>query len=81
MDDDFNTANGIAVLFELAKQANVYLMEKHTSQAVLQKFLQQFEQLFDVLGLSLKQDELLDEEIEALIQQRIEARKIAIRFS
>lgn len=75
MDDDFNTANGIAVLFELAKQANVYLMEKHTSQAVIQKFLRQFEQLFDVLGLSLQQDELLDEEIEALIQLRIEARK------
>ena len=28
-----------------------------------------------MLGLSLQQDELLDEEIEALIQQRIEARK------
>ncbi|MCL6617977.1 MAG: cysteine--tRNA ligase, partial [Anoxybacillus ayderensis] len=54
---------------------NVYLMENHTSQQVIQAFLQQFEQLFDVLGLSLQQDELLDEEIEALIQQRIEARK------
>ncbi|SFA46202.1 cysteinyl-tRNA synthetase [Anoxybacillus pushchinoensis] len=75
MDDDFNTANGIAVLFELAKQANIYLLEKHTSQTVIQMFLQQFEQFFDVLGLSLQQDELLDEEIEALIQQRIEARK------
>ncbi len=30
MDDDFNTANGISVLFDLAKQANYYLMEKNT---------------------------------------------------
>ena len=30
MDDDFNTANAIAAIFELAKLANVYLMEKNT---------------------------------------------------
>lgn len=75
MDDDFNTANGIAVLFELAKQANLYLQEKTTSEKVIHAFLREFEQLADVLGLTLKQDELLDEEIEALIQKRNEARK------
>ncbi|MBQ3434323.1 MAG: cysteine--tRNA ligase, partial [Selenomonadaceae bacterium] len=77
MDDDFNTANGIAVLFELAKQANLYLQEKTTSETVIGAFLREFEQLMDVLGLDPKpkQEELLDEEIEALIQQRNEARK------
>jgi len=75
MDDDFNTANGIAVLFELAKQANLYLQEKTTSENVIHAFLREFEQLMDVLGLTLKQEELLDEEIEALIRQRNEARK------
>ncbi len=39
MDDDFNTANGIAVLFELAKQANLYLQEKTTSEKVIHAFL------------------------------------------
>ncbi len=75
MDDDFNTANGIAVLFELAKQANLYLQEKTTSEKVIAAFLREFEQLAGVLGLTLKQEELLDEEIEALIQKRNEARK------
>jgi cysteinyl-tRNA synthetase len=75
MDDDFNTANGIAVLFELAKQANLYLHEKNTSERVIHAFLREFEQLLDVLGITLKEEELLDEEIEALIEKRNEARK------
>lgn len=75
MDDDFNTANAIAVLFELSRQANVYLLEKNTSENVIRAFLHEFEQLLDVLGISLKAELLLDNEIEALIQKRNEARK------
>ncbi|BDG34180.1 cysteine--tRNA ligase [Saccharococcus caldoxylosilyticus] len=75
MDDDFNTANGIAVLFELAKQANLYLHEKNTSERVIHAFLREFEQLLDVLGITLQEEELLDEEIEELIKKRNEARK------
>ncbi|QFT87167.1 Cysteine--tRNA ligase [Bacillus sp. THAF10] len=76
MDDDFNTANAVSVLFEMAKQANVYLNEKNTSKKVLEAFITQFEELFEVLGVSLTaEEELLDEEIEKLIQERIEARK------
>ncbi|WP_400244818.1 cysteine--tRNA ligase [Niallia sp. JL1B1071] len=76
MDDDFNTANGISVLFELSKQANYYLLEKTTSPAVIHAYMKEFEELFGVLGLSLSPDEeLLDEEIEALIEKRTQARK------
>lgn len=75
MDDDFNTANAVSVLFELSKQANYYLLEKNTSIDVIDAFLKELEDLFSVLGLNLKNEELLDEEIEALIQKRIEARK------
>ncbi|RDI39030.1 cysteine--tRNA ligase [Falsibacillus pallidus] len=76
MDDDFNTANGISVLFELSKQANYYLMENSTSEAVIDRFLSVFESLGSVLGLKMEQqEELLDEEIDALIQKRIQARK------
>lgn len=75
MDDDFNTANAIAVLFDLSKQANLYLVEKNTSQTVIQAFISEFENLTSVLGLNFAKEELLDEEIETLIQQRIEARK------
>lgn len=75
MNDDFNTANSITVLFEMTKQANIYLQEKNTSERVIQSFLTEFEALAGVLGLDLKVEELIDEEIEKLIQQRIEARK------
>ncbi|MHA7139671.1 cysteine--tRNA ligase [Rossellomorea arthrocnemi] len=75
MDDDFNTANGISVLFELSKQANYYLMEKNTATEVIDTFLCQFEDFFSVLGLSLKETELLDEEVEELIEKRVQARK------
>ncbi|MFJ7941409.1 cysteine--tRNA ligase [Peribacillus sp. NPDC096622] len=75
MDDDFNTANAISVLFELSKQANYYLMEKNTDKEVIDAFLDKFNTLFSVLGLSLEEEGLLDEEIEGLIQQRIQARK------
>ncbi|WP_442597444.1 cysteine--tRNA ligase [Neobacillus sp. D3-1R] len=75
MDDDFNTANAVSVLFELSKLANYYLLEKNTSVDVIDAFLKELEELFAVLGLELKNEELLDEEIEALIQKRMEARK------
>ncbi|RXJ03019.1 cysteine--tRNA ligase [Anaerobacillus alkaliphilus] len=76
MDDDFNSANAIATLFDLAKLANVYLREDHSSTAVLERFLAVFNELADVLGLALSSpSELLDEEIDKLIEQRNEARK------
>jgi cysteinyl-tRNA synthetase len=75
MDDDFNTANGISILFELSKQANYYLMEKNTDTKVIDAFIQQFDDFFSVLGLTVGEAELLDEEIDDLIQQRIQARK------
>lgn len=75
MDDDFNTANGISKLFDLSKMANMYLIEKNTSITVIDAFMSEFEVLFGILGLTLEADQLLDEEIEALIEQRIQARK------
>ncbi|MBS4221055.1 cysteine--tRNA ligase [Bacillus sp. FJAT-49711] len=75
MDDDFNTADGISILFELAKQANYYLMEENTSVKVIESFMNTFEELFSVLGLQLDAAELLDEEIDQLINERLEARK------
>ncbi len=75
MDDDFNTANGITKLFDLSKLANMYLIEKNTSIVVIDAFMREFEVLFGILGLTLEADQLLDEEIEALIEQRIQARK------
>ncbi|MEH6906058.1 cysteine--tRNA ligase [Neobacillus drentensis] len=75
MDDDFNTAKAISVLFDLSKLANYYLLEKNTAVEVIDAFTTQFEELFHVLGLTFEKEEMLDEEIDALIEKRIQARK------
>ncbi|ADH97640.1 cysteine--tRNA ligase [Salisediminibacterium selenitireducens] len=76
MDDDFNSANAVAVMFDLVRQANIYLTEKHTSKEVLEAFLKQFDDMAFVLGIAVKrQAELLDEDVEQLIEERIQARK------
>lgn len=76
MDDDFNSANGIATLFELASLANTYLLEKHTQAEVLQAFMKLTTELAGVLGIEVDvKEEVLDAEIDALIEERIQARK------
>ncbi|MFB9972351.1 cysteine--tRNA ligase [Allobacillus sp. SKP2-8] len=75
MNDDFNTANAISVLFELAKDANRYLENKQTDTTVIDVFIELFEEITGVLGLKLETEELLDEEIEQLIEERVQARK------
>ncbi|PAV27922.1 cysteine--tRNA ligase [Virgibacillus profundi] len=75
MDDDFNTANAISVLFDLTKEANVYLQSNQTSSNVIEAFQEAITTLLSVLGITLQEDSvLLDEEIEALIEERNEAR-------
>ncbi|WP_100374424.1 cysteine--tRNA ligase [Bacillus sp. FJAT-45037] len=76
MDDDFNSANGIAVMFDLTKEANRYLREEQTSKEVLKLFIDLFDELSGVLGIELREQvELLDEQIEALITERNDSRK------
>ena len=76
MDDDFNTANAISVLFELAKTANLYLESKQTTEKVIKAFQDTIISLLNILGIELEEEsELLDEEIDDLIKEREEARK------
>ncbi|WOV87312.1 cysteine--tRNA ligase [Sporosarcina oncorhynchi] len=76
MDDDFNTANAIAAIFELVKTANVYLLEKNTQTTVLSHFITAFDRMMGVLGLPFTgEDDLLDADIDALIEERLEARR------
>ena len=75
MDDDFNTADAISVLFEYVKFINVETGE-NSSKELLQELMATFEKLADVLGIILEQkEEILDEEIEKLIEERQNARK------
>lgn len=76
MDDDFNTAHAISKLFDLSRLANTYLLEKQTATDVLETFITVFDELAGVIGVPFKQEEeLLDAEVEALLEERIEARK------
>ena len=76
MNDDFNTANAVSALFELSHIANVYLNEANTDKEVLQAILTMFDTIGNVLGIRIKVEAgLLDEEIEALIEERNQARK------
>lgn len=74
MDDDFNTANGITVVYELAKWLNMYSEQAAVSQVVLEKARATFTQLLDVFGIVF-QEELVDADIEAFIEERNQARK------
>lgn len=76
MDDDFNTANAISILFDLAKEANTYLQEKQTSVQVITSFEETLSTILDVLGIDIQTEtELLDEDIQQMIEERDEARK------
>ncbi|MGD8192797.1 cysteine--tRNA ligase [Brevibacillus ginsengisoli] len=77
MDDDFNTANAITVLFDTAKEANLYLRYPNVGAEVLKAYAALLLELSQVLGLILEEPtaDLLDEEIEQLIVERTEARK------
>lgn len=77
MQDDFNTADAITAVFEWASEANSYLQQATTLAAGdLEALLDAFEAMNGVLGLVLdKEEELLDEEIDQLIQERNDARK------
>ncbi|HEY8363649.1 MAG TPA: cysteine--tRNA ligase [Tissierellaceae bacterium] len=74
MDDDINTADAIASMFELVKYTNSNLNEK-SSKALVSKAYQILMELANVLGILYKKDEILEEEILELIEKRTEARK------
>ena len=74
MDDDLNTANAVSVLFESAKAVNSNTDEKTSAQA-LSEIREIYLGMASVLGLLFKSRGILDEEVEALIDQRQNARK------
>ena len=75
MDDDFNTADGLAAVFELVKFANTNVNE-NSSKEFAGSLYEELFKLCDVLGLKVeKKEEILDKEIEDLIQERQAARK------
>ena len=75
MDDDFNTADAIAAIFELVKFANTKLDEDSSSE-ILMNVYQKIERLLGVLGLEFTvEKEDVDQQIRDLIEKRQQARK------
>ena len=75
MEDDFNTADALAAIFELVKFVNTNTDGAHT-KAYLQALKNEITTLADICGLIVeKKEELLPEDIEALIAERQDARK------
>ncbi|MCR5255315.1 MAG: cysteine--tRNA ligase [Acetatifactor sp.] len=75
MDDDFNTADAISVIFDLVKFINSNVND-NSSKGFVNGLKAQFVILADVLGLKIEREaELLDSDIEKLINERQEARK------
>ena len=76
MDDDFNTANAIAVLFEITRDINTLLQNESVSAAVLQTLLGFYDELLGLFGfLPSEQSSDGDAEIEALVAERAQAKK------
>ena len=78
MDDDIQTQNGITVIYEMIRELNRMIELEHVSKYVLEFMLNTLTELLAIFGLeNLKDsDELLDEDIEQLIQQREDARAV-----
>ena len=75
MDDDINTADAISAIFELVKFTNMNVSEQ-SGGAFIRALKDEIVMLSDICGLIVdKKEEILDTEIEALIQERQDARK------
>lgn len=74
MDDDINTADAIASIFDLVRFANSNINE-NTGKNAIKHVLDILMELSDVLGILRREEELLDEDIQNLIDERIRARE------
>ena len=77
LDNDFNTADGIASVFELTRDINRALGEEKLSLEFLEKAKEIFMELITLFGFEKKKEAKSDEdaEIEALVAERTAAKK------
>ncbi|MBN2795005.1 MAG: cysteine--tRNA ligase [Clostridia bacterium] len=74
LDDDFNTADGIAAIFELVRDLNKDTNETSSRQFILES-MDLLNELTGVLGILTKENNALSDTLQALIDERQEARK------
>lgn len=77
MEDDLNTADAIGTVFELVRDINTNVNEGVNSKQLVEHAIKIFDELTGVLGLLYNREKKgsLDDEIEAMINARNEARK------
>lgn len=75
MDDDFNAQNGIAAVYEMAKQLNIYAEKEKVVKETITYLLANFTKVLAVFGIEFSENDVKpDAEIEALIAERDAAR-------
>lgn len=75
MDNDFNSADAITVLFELTRLCNSNI-NNNTDVKIIEKAIKTFDSIAEVLGLILVENKgTIDDEIQKLIDERTKAKK------
>lgn len=75
LDDDLNTADGIAAIFDLVSDINTKIINKEVSENVCKAAASMFDELCGVLGIVYnRKSNDIDDEIQSLIDKRQQAR-------
>lgn len=75
MDDDFNAQNGIDCVYELAKLGNMYAQRHEVGKDTVNLIIEKLEKMASIFGVVFKEETLDDDSVQALIDERNEARK------
>src|SRR5699024_5452377 len=75
MDDDFQADNAMSVIYQFVKEVNLYNERETVSRFVLEEITGLLAQMLMVFGIQLDEEMILDEEVQALIEERTQARK------
>ncbi len=74
MDDDLNTADALGAIFEMVRDANGFVQPGVSKQTAL-RAMESLKAVCGVLGLLMKEEDGLPEEVARMVQERAEARK------
>lgn len=78
LDDDLNTADALGAVFEFVRESNIAMDQgrfRAGNRASAARLLEDFDRVFDVLRPTVQEGTLTDEEVEALVRERTEAKK------
>ena len=76
MDDDLNTADAISVIFDLVRDINTYMNLDTKNKTAIEAAKSMYDELCGVLGLGVADKTAsIDDEVQALIDERQAARK------